>query len=556
MSLPQAELEVAPGRFGMPQLPAQPQRGASLLTPQRPESGASAQPFAGRVLPQSTIEAFARQAALQATTQPVQKKKRRGAGLARALKWLVVLGLLAGGGYFYYREKMLPQEEAISYPDQWDSRVTPIVSFVEQERGLHFEHPIHIDFLAEADFVALFDTPDAGALDAEAQAMSDTATALFNAKGLAVDFDPMQGESTVSSVSTIGFYSTHDKRIYVRGDVLTPAVRTTLAHELTHALQDQNFDLRLGTDNDLELRSVAEADAMRVEEKYVASLPAEEQAASTAENTMSAEQQAVLDTVPISITETSYAPYTLGPILVATVFAARGNLGVDELLRTPPAEMLLLDPGLYGAALTDQTLPVAMPEGATELESPRRMSALEMLFILDAWLPWDMARGAIDDWSGGGYVSFKTTEGTVCFTAAAQFTVPSERMSTAVTWWAGASGSAAVPTTNGSTVSFTACDRGPSAAATPAQDVTTLGSLMFEHSFVEDSVAAAVAAGDLNPPEIRRGLAICRARKLASDPSTTPLLHLPELTPEQTQLVQQVALVGQSSCSIYRPQPA
>lgn len=541
----------------MPQLPAQPQRGAHPLTMgQRPETGALPQPFAGRVLPQSTIEAFARQAALQGATLPAPKKKCRGAGVGRALKWLVVLGLFAGGGSFYFREKLFSHEEVISYPDQWDPRVTAIVSFVEQERGLHFAHPIHIDFLAEADFVALFDAPDDGALDAGSQDMSVMATALFNAKGLAVDFDPMQGESTVSSVSTIGFYATREKRIYVRGDVLTPAIRTTLAHELTHALQDQNFDLQMGNDDDLELRSVAEADAMRVEDKYAASLTPEEQAAATADNTMSVEQAAVLDTVPSAIIEAQYAPYALGPILVETVFAAKGNAGVDELLRTPPAELLLLDPGLYGTALTDQTVAVVMPEGATELESPRRMSALDMLFILDAWLPWDMARGAIDDWSGGGYVSFKRADGTVCFTAAAQFTIPSDRMSTAVTWWAGASGSTAVPTTNGNSVSFTACDRGPTAAPTPAQDITTLGSLLFEHYFVEDSITAAVTAGDLDPPEIRRGLATCSARKLASDPSTTPLLNLPELTPEQSQLAAQVALGGQTSCSFSRPQPA
>ena len=44
---------------------------------------------------------------------------------------------------------------------------------------------------------------------------------------------------------TLAFYDPRTQDVYVRGtDTTAPATRVTLAHELTHALQDQHFDLR------------------------------------------------------------------------------------------------------------------------------------------------------------------------------------------------------------------------------------------------------------------------------------------------------------------------
>jgi hypothetical protein len=61
--------------------------------------------------------------------------------------------------------------------------------------------------------------------------------------------------------------------VFVRGDELTPAVRVTLAHELTHVLQDQHFDLQRLDEPDFEehegLRAMAEGDAGRIEDIYV-----------------------------------------------------------------------------------------------------------------------------------------------------------------------------------------------------------------------------------------------------------------------------------------------
>src|ERR1044072_2136979 len=89
-------------------------------------------------------------------------------------------------------------------------------------------------------------------------------------------------------VGRLASYSFEDERIRVRGTKLTPAVRSTLVHELTHALQDQHFDL--GTRMELLSRqddgtaaqafdAVVEGDAARIEHAWASGLSKKKSAA-------------------------------------------------------------------------------------------------------------------------------------------------------------------------------------------------------------------------------------------------------------------------------------
>ncbi len=89
-------------------------------------------------------------------------------------------------------------------------------------------------------------------------AAEDEATT--DALGLSAGYDAANASTTVSQVTTLGYYDLDTESIYVRGNDLTPAVRVVLAHELTHALQHQHFVFDLGGPNDLGVRAVVEAD--------------------------------------------------------------------------------------------------------------------------------------------------------------------------------------------------------------------------------------------------------------------------------------------------------
>jgi len=464
----------------------------------------------------------------------------------RVVAGLIVVALIAGVLAVVFRQSLFPS--AGDYPDKWDPRVTEIVRFVENTRGLTFKHPIPINFLAEADFVHLFDEPAGGGLDDEtAKAYSD----IYDAQGLAVGYDITAGESTVSAVTTLGYYTPTDDAIYIRGNELTAPVRVVLAHELTHALQGQYFDFQLGGADDLEIRSIVEADAMRVEDVYTSRLTEQERKEADAANTLSDDSADDLADVPWAVVEQRYAPYALGPELVADVFADGGNAGVDALIRNPPSESELLSPWTYGQGSAEAAIAVDTPTDAHLLEGPQALSELQLLIMFDAWLPWTEARGALDGWAGGGYASYEKggKGGDVCFTAKVQLTAGAATFADAVRDWAAASGSSATPAVDGDAVTFEACARGSAAQAPATPIISPLQALVLEHD------AVGLAGSDPTAEQIKGYQ--CFAAALIDDPIAAPLLWIQEeRTDTETAAFRTQEDVAADACGVPRIIPA
>ena len=144
----------------------------------------------------------------------------------------------AGTAYFF-----VIRDQGPPHPDSWDKRLQEYVDVVEKERGLDFEHPVYVDFLSDADFTKQV-TADEKDLSADDRKEIEQFTGLFRALGLLEgDVDLFEQTNELNGAGIVGYYSYEDERIRVRGKELTPAVESTLVHELTHVLQDQRFDL-------------------------------------------------------------------------------------------------------------------------------------------------------------------------------------------------------------------------------------------------------------------------------------------------------------------------
>src|SRR5260221_7977183 len=157
------------------------------------------------------------------------------------------------------------------HPEVWDSRVEPIARFVEKQRELTFDYPVAVNFLPVAEFKKK--VGEGKPPTKQERRQFEDQVAEMRAVGLVSgDFDLAAAEKQLVTESVIGYYDPDTKRVYVRGDQLTPDVRVTLAHELTHALQDQRYDLRLyrnDTTGQAEAyRALYEADAGRIEDTY------------------------------------------------------------------------------------------------------------------------------------------------------------------------------------------------------------------------------------------------------------------------------------------------
>ena len=129
---------------------------------------------------------------------------------------------------------------------KWDPKLAPIAAEVEAIRGLKFDHAVPVHYLPDAAFEKRLlkdDDPNPSASRTAAFKRSEDE---LRALGLLDhDIDLHATARAALGSDTLAFYDPRTKDVYVRGtDTTAPATRVTLAHELTHALQDQHFNLR------------------------------------------------------------------------------------------------------------------------------------------------------------------------------------------------------------------------------------------------------------------------------------------------------------------------
>ena len=213
-------------------------------------------------------------------------------------------------------------------PSEWDPRVAPLVAFVEEARGYTFAHPVYVEFLTAEQYRA-YATDDGPVSDDERQYYR-TSARFFRALGLIggeVDLAAEQDE--ISDSGTLAQYSPTDRTVYVRGVEVTPSLRITLVHELTHALQDQVFNLDLSrTQSDGEafaLRALAEGDAIRIENEYYDTLSEDEQQQVADQSEADRSSSKALNSSTPILLALFGAPYDLGVPFVRTVGLDRGR---------------------------------------------------------------------------------------------------------------------------------------------------------------------------------------------------------------------------------------
>lgn len=309
-----------------------------------------------------------------------------------------------------------------TYPKHWDARVAPYAKVADKKRGLPYKHPVSVRFLTAAEF----EKP----VTADKKLNADDRTELRHFAGLVRAFGLRTGNvdlfaafNTFSVSGTLAYYSFEDKTITIRGSKLTAASRATLVHELTHAVQDQYFDigdrlekLRKGSGSGWStaeyavLDAIIEGDAERVAGRYRASLSAKQRRALDAgqkgEFTWADKE---LKRVPKVVVTMMTSPYVLGEGMVQAVAASGGNTEVDDLFRHPPAhESSLLDPFevLAGHTSADRVDVPAVRAGEKKFDSGE-LGVLTWYLLLAERLPLRDALAAADGWGGDAYVAFE-----------------------------------------------------------------------------------------------------------------------------------------------------
>lgn len=333
------------------------------------------------------------------------------------------------------------------HPDEWDPRVTELVAFVEDERGLTFDHPVYVDFLTASAYTAETTEADTDIAKKEREDLDRFAGEL-RAFGLASGkIDLFAAYNSVADAGTLAFYDPADQRVRVRGTRVTVGLQVTLVHELTHALQDQHFDLARLYDDDLDssastaFRALIEGDAQRVEEAYTSGeLTAAQQAAYDEEYAGELEEsQASTSEVPPFVSASFAVPYLLGQPFVVMIANEGGNRAVDDAFRSPPhTEEHLFDPASFLAGEDGEEVDLGLDDDIDVLDDGPFGSPSWYLLLAERIDP-KVAFDATLGWAGDAYATFER-DGRSCVRAA--FVGDSKRddreMAAALDEWAAA----------------------------------------------------------------------------------------------------------------------
>ena len=212
--------------------------------------------------------------------------------------------------------------------------------FVEEARGRQFKRQLAVAPLSDKDFAEHLreeDGPESldPGWDATQTALHLVPTG-FNFANLRTQQDPEVG----------GYYDNATKSLFVRSAVLNPLAQSILAHELTHALDDQYTSIdglyqdSENRDQDLAIQSLVEGDARWVEDQFSNALTNERQAEESAEAKAEFGGRVSTDLVPAALQDRSNFPYDAGSDFVQNLRNAGGAAAVDAAFADPPTSTL------------------------------------------------------------------------------------------------------------------------------------------------------------------------------------------------------------------------
>ena len=223
----------------------------------------------------------------------------------------------------------------------------------------------------------------------------------------------------------VGFYNPVDGELVYRADGDIGLVeRVTLAHELTHAIDDQHFDLaridgiaaRCRDEAFQAALGAVEGSAQFFAMKVLFEFPPDDGDLSGL-----GDGGGLPEGVPPFIADLLLWPYTAGQAFVTALGSAGGVAEIDAALRTfPTTTEQILHPERYP---TDRPTPVDVPELAGELGAA--WGDLDAMQVGEAWLQAMLelrldaaiAEAAAAGWDGGIYRAFTDGEDAVVVAA-------------------------------------------------------------------------------------------------------------------------------------------
>lgn len=444
-------------------------------------------------------------------------------------------------------------------PLDWNERIRPFAEFVEEHRGLSFDHPVRVRFLSDRKLEKELRS-EGGERSKDARELEEQLAGELLALGLVSEqIDLGQASQDLAADDVVGFYDPSTEELVVRdqGSGSIDA-EVTIVHELTHALQDQHFDLDrlyrgVGSGSEsLALDFLIEGDATVVENEYVESLSAREQDRYFGE-VEDFSTEPLPEGVPYVLDILSAAPYYLGASYVYALDPDGGTGGRDAAFRHPPeTEEVLLDPVALAQEQKAKRVPKPVLEsGEQRVYPPEQFGVLTLYLMLATRLDARTALAAATGWGGDSYVGFSEA-GRHCLrgNVTGDRNRDTDELEAALTRWADTmpTGAAEIER-HGDVVTFTAC---------AVEGVTEPTVERFDSVFYNVLGGRIYTVLDLASAGVRLEDARCAGDRVSTDPVVIAIYDATisegrDLTDDEQARLDEAYLDGFAACGLPPP---
>ena len=291
-----------------------------------------------------------------------------------------------------------------------DDAESEVQAFVERTRGLKFTQPVKVTLLDDLTFKARLlghTQPD--------KAQVDRTTGELRALGFVPPgFDLVKATNDSAASSVVGFYDFKTKDLVVKGDRVSPYVKEVMAHELTHALDDQHFglsrpDIWAGNDEQGDsFTALSEGDAVRVQLAYYDAMSPADKASADAEDGSYGVQQAGVQAPP-ALGDFGLYPYVFGARFVNQVLKEKGQAALDAAFANPPVSSAqIIDADRFFTWMPGASAhitPPAAPNGQTVIDHGT-IGQFGLWVMLRQTMGDDLASLAASTWEGDTYVAW------------------------------------------------------------------------------------------------------------------------------------------------------
>jgi len=298
------------------------------------------------------------------------------------------------------------------------AEIPPLAEQLTKISGMPLRHPVPCDFISK-DKIAEFLNKRVKEVAKPEEVRAEELT--LKKFGLVpADFDLAKSTVDLLTEQAAAFYDYDKKKLFVTDSTPNDSQQPVLAHEIAHAIADQNYNLgkfikqgRKSDDGSTARLAVMEGQATWLMSELLARKMGQSLkgspallAAMSGINDNGAGQFPVFDKSPLYLRQTLVFPYTKGMLFQHAAFDRDGQQGFTEVFLKPPVStQQILHPEKYfeGVKPTNPDVPEPKLKGFKSLVGGS-LGELEHSILLEQYVSKESAAEIAPHWRGSNFV--------------------------------------------------------------------------------------------------------------------------------------------------------